>query len=160
VARVVAPWLPAKITLASFGGDQRQFLAAVRARFDADLDRGRRGVVGKRVVVNAGTFLHVTTKDSPYRAMPRELAQERCERIAWIGALLDSAGTAGETRLWRSRHNRRKRLYIALDDFGYFVGLGESGRTLLLVTAYPVSGPRQRAQLLGEWAADPNHLPA
>ncbi len=159
MAGAVAPWLPTLITLASFGGDRSQFEAAIRAKFDADLDGGRARVAGKPVVLGAATFEHVTTKDSPYRAMPRDPADDRCERIAWIGAVLRSAGTAGETRLWRAKHNRRKRLRIALDDFSYFVILAESANTLLLITAYRVRGARQRAQLLAEWAGDPHHLP-
>jgi hypothetical protein len=159
VAGAIAPWLPALITLATFGGDRQRFQAAIRAQFDADLDGGRIKCIGKTVVLGADTFDHVTTTDSPYRGMPRDPADERCERIAWIGALLRSAGTPGETRLWRAKHNRRKRLYVGLDDFSYFITLGESNRTLILITAYPVWGARQRAQLLTEWLADPNHLP-
>lgn len=154
----IAPWLPALITLANFGGDRRRFDAAIRAQFDADLDRGRIQCIGKPVVLSGDTFDHVTTKDSPYQGMPRDPADERCERIAWIAAVLRSAGTPGETRLWRAKHKRRKRLYVALDDFSYFITLAESSRTLLLITAYPVWGARQQAQLFAEWQADPNYL--
>ncbi len=101
------------------------------------------------------TFWHFVS-ESFTDAQPRIPDLARCERIAWVRAIIDHA-TDRRLRRWEQNRNGDINLAIALPDFSYVVILGrrQAGETsyLLALTAYCVEKERRREKLRKEWQA-------
>ena len=73
----------------------------------------------------------------------------RCERLAWVRLMIESASDESRVRVWNAMRptgrGPKQHWVIALPDFSYVVILRETGNGLLLLSAYPVERGHRRA---------------
>ena len=147
-------WLPPLLRFEDFGRDWQRYVDAAYTIFRRDFiesaptllglpvryrwrDRGSEPPQGK-----ASTFWHVTTAGG---AEPDRLPDlRRCERIGWIRAMIDAAGS-DRVSLWESDERGERRILIALPDFSHLVVLARRESYVLLLTSFPVETERRRA---------------
>lgn len=99
------------------------------------------------------SFWHLVT-DGPdeYRRKPD---LKRCERIAWVRAVIDHADDARLKR-WEQERYGNTTAAIALPDFSYIVFLGkrepnDSEPYMLVLTAYCADTPKRQQKHREEW---------
>lgn len=150
--------LPALILLS---GGWNEYLDKVYGQYLQDIVESPKTLRGKPVrarynpaTQNKGfSFWHVISEGDTENERVPDI--RRCERIAWIGWVLENADAANPRikNLVTSRTSRRgttERLLLWLEDADYVVILEERDHYFLLVTAYQVSGHRAR-KLKSDW---------
>jgi hypothetical protein len=153
-------WLPPLLTLQGCGG-WTGLLEAAHQRYLEDFFYTLPRFIGRAIKLRRtpvtdskeAAFWHLIQEGESED--DRTPSMERCERIAWVRALIEAAGDATRVRLWSSMRQtgRGPKLHwvIALPDFSYMVVLRDDGETLLLLTAYPVERERRRLKLKREY---------
>ncbi|MDQ6739301.1 MAG: hypothetical protein M3021_02745, partial [Actinomycetota bacterium] len=149
-------WLPPLVRLEDHEDNLDRHLDAVYGWFRQDFFDHQTLYQGMPCAVRAtlapegreAGFWHlVTSTDANGR---RNLATNRLERIRWIRAVIESAGT-DRVASWRYQRNGEERVACALADFSYFIGLVNTGSLLILVTAFPVQQEHTRRKLRREY---------
>lgn len=145
-----ADWLPNLLEFAD--GDWEAYIERVYARYCADFEGVSLEFLGIRVSLKrhpavrgrSATFHHLTS-EGPIEE-DRDPDLKRCERIAWVRAMFDAAGT-DRVRLWRNQRQTKRGLeenvLIALPDFSFVVVLRDREEYMMLWTAYPVKNPER-----------------
>lgn len=96
------------------------------------------------------TFWHLISRGLGPEAL-RNIRKERCERIRWPRAIIQNAAS-GDVAKWRSTHDGKERILLAIEEFSYIVVLESERTALTLVTAYDVDKRRRRKSLAREHA--------
>ena len=151
-------WLPPLITMNDFGGDWERFVAAVYAQFKADfIDRmpAFRGTPLrlKRYPMMAGkeaTFWHMTSEGKIEDERPPDF--RRCERIAWVAAIIEHSDDPA-VKVWENERKGERRVLLWLDAHDFLVVLAVRSGYLLPWTAYPVPHDHTRRKLTKEYEA-------
>lgn len=144
-------------------GEWADYVEAIYQCYLNDLIRNPKALLGKpiRARYNPATqgkhfnFWHVISEGQTED--DRQIDVRRCERISWIGWMIDRAN-AGDPRIRTWNNTRtlprgtalRRLLWCA--EFEYVVILDERPVEFFLTTAYPVRG-RRAEKLLAEWGA-------
>jgi hypothetical protein len=156
-----AEWLPPLTLLADHGGNWHRYLDCVYRHFCQDFKPCRFTINGKRIGIQKepivdgreATFWHLISTGQVEDERLPDL--RRCERIRWVGALIEAVPSEA-VRYWESRRSNAKRrnqdrLLVALPDFSYVVVLTDRGSYAMLITAYYVEYSSQRRKLQDEY---------
>lgn len=155
-------WLPELECLVDYGNDWQKYLERLYTLFRRDFVTSHPSLVGKPCEIKrdpiirfmeAGFWHLITDGEVEEERLP---ALRRCERISWPRPLIEASSDGGKVRTWRNKRGRgssQSRLLIALDDFSYLVVLADTGRSFLLITAYPIEHSSQSAKLAKEYEA-------
>jgi hypothetical protein len=150
-------WLPA---LLPFGGSWEDYANKVYAVFETDFITNPASFRGSRI----GLRLMPVFKEKP--AAFWHLIQEgrveedrtpdlrRCERIAWIRAIIDNV-TDPAVRVWENERlgdgGTRQSVLLWLHEEDFLIVLGKRSGYYLLVTAYPITHSHKRRKLQQEY---------
>jgi hypothetical protein len=140
-------WLPARLRPTDYDGWDAYIDHAygifVRDFFKSRvMFRGRRVLVDDRVGDDGRIdyFWHLVSRDPDDRKRSRDenFHGARCECIAWIRAVIESAGDPSRVCCWPEGEGAYKAKWrIALPDFSYLVSLGDRGSKYFILTAFP-----------------------
>lgn len=145
-------WPPDLVPLAATGGDWAHYCDRLYGEFHRDFVASRPEFMGKRVGVSRNriienkeaAFWHcISSGDIEDERLPD---LRRCECIRWPRRLIEAVGT-DRVRWWREKQGRKRRVYVALEDFSYLVVLEEMSTHCVLVTAYPIEQEHARRKL-------------
>lgn len=147
-------WLPELMT---FGGDWSTYVAAIYAKFRADFFNHRPHFRGRRVNVRTeprdqgkeAGFWHATSEGETEDERTPDL--RRCERVAWVRAVIEAAPT--NVCIWETLRGSDRRVLIALPDFSYVVILADRKTYVLFITAFCVEREHRRNKLRKEFEA-------
>ena len=142
-------WLPDLILLSDFHGNAIAYLEAVYKQFEQDFLRSKLTLNGLPVQVyihpkednKAFSYWHITHEGKV--ESERTFAPRRCERIAWVRAIIENV-TDPAIKIWDYKEGNGKiRTYIWLEDYDYVVILEKKSRKqdiYFLVTAFYIDG--------------------
>lgn len=159
-------WLPA---IEEMHGEWDPYCDRIFEMFERDVREARfhgRRVSRRRAPEVAGKpdgFWHVTSEGWEKDSSDRIPEMRRCERIPWIGPMIDAAGS-DRVRCYRSPRSVKHghNIVIALPDFSYVVILGmrqgDGGPYMLLITAFLPRG-RRKDQFQREYEAAGEYQP-
>ncbi|HEX7948883.1 MAG TPA: hypothetical protein VF494_00935 [Candidatus Limnocylindrales bacterium] len=152
-------WLPPLMLFGDHGSSWKRYIDALyKVYCDAFVNnkvRFRGGLVTVRWQPpedgRGYTFNHITTGDEP--GVGRVLDFRRCERIAWLKAMLEA--DESKVRIWETPRGARTHVVVALPDFSFAIYLDRvAGRgTYHLLTAYHIESERKRERMQKEWEA-------
>lgn len=160
-------WLP---PIEEMEGDWDAFCDEIFKIFERDLRAARffgSRVTRRRAPEVAGKpdgFWHVTSEHFDQDSDERIPDLRRCERVPWIGPMIDAAGSERvlcfrSPRPVKYGHN----VVIALPDFSYVVILGvrtgRDGPYMVLITAFPPRG-RRKQEFQAAYDAQGEYQPA
>lgn len=145
-------WLP---PIAELDGEWEPYCDELFRVFKRDIHAARfhgKRVSRRRMPEVAGKpdgFWHVTSEAFEKDSEERIPDMRRCERVPWIGPMINAAGS-GRVLCWKSDRSARNghNVVIALPTFEYAVILGnrrsrDGDEYMLLVTAFPPASRRQ-----------------
>lgn len=96
------------------------------------------------------TFHHMTTEDicnnKNKQSKLRNIAFDRCERIAWNRAIIDS-GYVGLKIFRETRSRNRKNLIIFFEEKDFVIVLREAPTYYVFITSYPIKYKNKKRQL-------------
>jgi hypothetical protein len=159
-------WLPA---IMEMQGDWDSYCDLLCQTFERDLRSarffGRR--VGRRrtpeINGKPDGFWHVTSEHFDKHSMDRIPDLRRCERVPWIGPMIDAAGTE-RVYCWRNPRpvSNGHNVVIALPSYEYAVILGSRKAKgtpyMVLITAFPL-GHRRQVEFARDYAAAGEYAP-
>lgn len=151
-------WLPPLITMSDYGGNWDRYLAAIYAQFKADfLDRtpSFRGTqLGlKRHPMMAdkeATFWHMTSEGSVEDERTPDF--RRCERIAWVAAIIENADDPA-VKVWENERNGERRILLWLEAHDFIVVLSARKGYILPWTAFYLEHEHRRRKYSKEFEA-------
>jgi hypothetical protein len=134
-------------------------IAHIRApaiRADADSCPKNRGFTSpltrlKRHPLLAGkeaTFWHLTSEGRVENERPPDF--RRCERIAWVAAIITNADDPA-VKMWENERNGERRVLLWLETHEYLVVLAVRKGYTLPWTAYPVPHEHTKRKLRAEY---------
>ena len=104
----------------------------------------------KEPIVNGKpqTFHHMTTEDITNKdgSITRSIAKDRCERIAWNRAIIES-NYSGLKIFKEKRSNNRKNLVIWFEEKDFVIILREAPTYYVFITSYPIKYKHKKKQL-------------
>jgi len=141
-------WLPPLLLLPQFRGNITAYLQAVYNCFKKDFVSSRPTLNGLPVYPQINpkednkefSYWHITHEGKI--ESEREFAPRRCERIAWIRAIIENVNDPSVT-IWDYKEGKGKiRTYIWLEEYDYIVILEKSRKKdkYFLVTAFYFEG--------------------
>ncbi len=150
-------WLPPLILLNEYGGDWSRYLEGVYECFKNDFKA--------RVVTFRGlpirTRYHPSYQNRDYSfwhlIQEGQLEEERtpdlrrCERIAWIRAVIEHSNDP-TVRVWENERFGERRALLWLEE-EFLVVLGDRRKYWLLLTAYTTEHQHRRNKLRKEYEA-------
>ena len=94
------------------------------------------------------TFYHMTTEDVTDKKgnTTRKIAPDRCERIAWNRAIIES-GYVGLKIFREKRSKNRKNLVIWFQEKDFVIILREAPTYYVFITSYPIKYEHKKRQL-------------
>lgn len=151
-------WLPPLILLNDFGGDWERYLAAIYTQFRADfIDRKpsfRGTLLGLKrhplLLGKEATFWHMTSEGEVEAERPPDL--RRCERIAWVAAIIENSDNP-EVKVWENERKGERRICLWLEAEDYLVILAVRSGFILPWTAYLVQQDHTKRKLRKECEA-------
>jgi len=150
-------WLPALVLMGNHGGNWGRYLDAVYAVFRRDfiestaMFRGEAVRIGSEVIDGKErTFWHVTSEGDVEANRTPDL--RRCERIAWVRALIDHEKDS-MVQSWPNRRGRNRRHVLWLKQVDFVVVLEKHPGCWWLWTAYLTDRPHTRRSLEREFEA-------
>jgi hypothetical protein len=150
-------WLTPIVRLEDFKGDVIKYLDHVFSIFTTDFITATPIYNGKKVFFDKkddggkpAAFVHITTEENR-TTKGRELCLRRCERIAWIKAIIEHANDP-VVKVWEKEQQtskrRAKRTYLFLDQEDFLVILQEIKHGHYMITAIYVDNPNQKRKHL------------
>jgi hypothetical protein len=141
-------WLPPLLLLSKFGGNVVAYLETVYDCFENDFVVSKPALYGLPVIIRIDpkednkeySYWHVTHEGKVEQE--RIFAPRRCERIAWIRAIIENINDPA-VKIWNYKEGKGNiRTYIWLENYDYVVVLEKSRnqRTYFLVTAFYIDG--------------------
>lgn len=153
-------WLPALVRFEDYDGTWRRYIDAVFALFYRDFIQSQPRLCGRSVRCRreplcegkeAG-FWHCVSEGPDEGERTPDL--RRCERIAWVRAILEHADDQS-VQLWFRRKNRDRRCYLWYDE-SFLVVLGERQGHYQLITAFCTDREHTKEKLRREVAESRN----
>lgn len=150
-------WLPDIISLGDHGGDWDRYLEAVYACFRKDFREHVPEFRGRPV----GVRYHPAYENKDYSFW--HLIQEgqieedrtpdlrRCERIAWIRAIIENAGDPA-IKVWENERWGEGRVLLWMDE-EFLVVMGDRRSYWILLTAYTTDRQHRKDKLRREYEA-------
>jgi len=146
-------WLEPLARLEDFNGNVETYIAHLFSIFERDFITSTPSFQGKRVLHDKKddngrpqAFTHITTEENR-QTKERELCLRRCERIAWIKAVIENADNP-KVLVWEKEQQTNKgravRIFLFLEDEDFLVILQEIKWGHCLITAIYVDNPNQK----------------
>jgi len=146
-------WLEPLTRLEDFNGDPEAYIAHLFSVFTRDFITNTPIFQGKKVLHDKKddngkpqAFSHITTEEN-CQTKQRELCLRRCERIAWIKAVIENSNDQ-KVLVWKKEQNTSKRgavrIFLFLENEDFLVILEETKWVRYLVTAIYVDNPNQK----------------
>jgi hypothetical protein len=150
-------WLEPLARLEDFNGDSDAYIDHLFSLFTRDFITTRPQFKNVGVFHDRGddggkprTFTHITTEEDR-STQQRVLCLRRCERIAWIRAIIEHADDP-LVLVWTKEQATPKRkavrTYLFLEQEDFLVILQEMKRGHFMITAIYVDNPNQKAKHL------------
>lgn len=150
-------WLEPIVKLSDFNGDPNEYIEHLFSIFKRDFILNTPTFRNQKVLFDkkddAGkpqAFVHITTEEEK-ATKQRKLCLRRCERIAWIKAIIEHCDDQS-VLLWEAEHfgKRRttKRIYLFLESENFLVILEEMKWGHYMITAIYVDIPNQKRKHL------------
>lgn len=150
-------WLEPLVRLEDFEGDAAKYLDHIFFLFTRDFITTTPVFKGKKVFFDKrddsgkpAAFVHITTEDNR-ATKQRELSLRRCERIAWIKAVIEHANDPA-VLVWKKEQTTSKRrdtrTYLFLEQEDFLVILQEIKYGHYMITAIYVDNPNQKRKHL------------
>jgi hypothetical protein len=153
------PWLP---DLLHFQGDWETYVDSVFAVFDQSFIRNKAYYNGQEISLRwnptydrkPSAFWHLIQEG--YVEEDRTPDLRRCERIAWIRAILENSNDPA-VKVWENERSGRggvqRQILLWLECCNFIVVLGKRSGYLLLLTAYQIKGSSKALKLNEEYRA-------
>ena len=147
-------WLPPLVRLEDHGGDWKRYINEVFAVFHRDFIQSQPQLDGRWVRCRrdplfdgkeAGFWHCISEGIDEANRMPD---LRRCERIAWIRAVLEHADD-GRVDVWEHQKQRDQRMYLWLGE-SYLVVLGRRKGSYQFITAFCTDREHTRRKLRRE----------
>ena len=146
-------WLEPLALLEDFNGDPEAYVAHLFSVFTRDFITTTPIFNGKKVLHDKKddngkpqAFSHITTEENR-QTKQRELCLRRCERIAWIKAVIENSNDP-KVLVWEKEQHTSKRIaartFLFLEDEDFLVILQEIKWGHYLITAIYVDNPNQK----------------
>ena len=140
-------WLPPLVEMAAFGGDWKNYEAALYAFFRADFIASAPTYDGRRVGLKRhpmidgkeATYWHCISEGKTEADRVPDL--RRCERIRWPRPCIEHPA---ELKIWIEDRNGEGRIHLWLEPEGYLVVLAIRKGYVILWTTFYVSLDHQR----------------
>lgn len=153
MATPLPDWLPPIVKLQDFDGDSEKYLEHLFSIFETDFVRSTPSYEGQRVFYDKkddggrpGCFVHITTEENKQTG-EREICLRRCERIAWVKAIIEHADDPA-VLVWEIEHfgkkRASKRTCLFLEEGDFLIVLTEIKWGHYIVTAVYVDHPHQK----------------
>lgn len=150
-------WLEPIVCLEHFSGDVSKYIDHVFSLFIRDFVDTPAVFKGKRVLYDnkddngkPAAFVHITTEENKSTGQ-RELCLRRCERIAWVKAIIENHNDSS-VLVWEKDQMTSKgmatRIYLYLEQADFIVILQEIKSGNFIVTAIYVDYPHQKRKHL------------
>ncbi len=157
-------WLPDLILREEYSGDWERFIEAVYQAYSEDFEQSKPSWPHKPVSIKwfpireskNSNFWHITRKGEV--EAEREFDEERCERIKWPKAIIETfpdrpPQPTDPIKWWRNQRGRERNVLLSLPDFSYLVIMRERRDYILFWTAYPIEYKSQRRKQEREFNA-------
>lgn len=150
-------WLEPIVKLSDFDGDPRKYVEHLFSLFTRDFISNPPSFRGKKVLFAKGNdngkpkaFVHITTEEDK-TTKERNLALRRCERIAWIKAIIEHCDDPS-ILIWEAEHFGKKRttnrIYLFLECDNFLIILEEMKWGHYMITVIYVDMPHQKRKHL------------
>ena len=155
-------WLEPLVRLEDFNGDTEKYIARLFELFEKDFITTSPIFRNKKVLFDKKddngkpqAFTHITTEENRQTGQ-RELCLRRCERIAWIKAVIKNADNE-KVLVWEKEQKTSKRrdirTFLFLEEEDFLVILQEIKWGHYLITAIYVDNPNQKRKHLKSYTA-------
>lgn len=155
-------WLEPLARLEDFDGNVEAYIAHLFSIFTRDFITTTPTFRGKSILHDKTddggkpqAFTHITTEENR-QTKQRELCLRRCERIAWIKAVVENADDP-RVLMWekeqKTSRRRATRTFLFLEDKDFLVILQEIKWGHYLITAIYVDNPNQKRKHLKAYEA-------
>ncbi len=149
-------WLPPLIKPEAYGGDKTAYLDALYERFAEDFVQSKPSFRGQRLSQKKhpltegreATFWHMISAGSGESS--RTLDSDRCERIAWVRAVIENESDP-RVLVWENKRGKERRICLWLEEQEYVVILADRRGYLLPWTAYTVAEPHRKRKFRKEY---------
>lgn len=149
-------WLPPLLRLEDSAGSWESYIDVVYRVFQKDLVYGNlqffdKPVRVKRLPVLRGketAFWHLVSYGDVEDERLPDL--RRCERIGWVRAAIEHAGSE-RVKCWQNRRRGEDRYVIWLEDEDFVVILADRRKYVLVWTAYVLQGQHRRDKFRREY---------
>ncbi len=147
-------WLPNLMLFEDFDGNWQRYEDEVYSRFYQDFIESHPHFNGKPVYVKRSLekgkergFWHLIT-EGPAEQL-RTPSLERCERIAWVRAIIEHANDP-VIKQWKNQRKGKTRHLLWLENAEFLVILENRSSAWVLWTAYPVTYEHRKERLRKE----------
>lgn len=153
---MIADWLPALIKLEDFGGDWDRYINEVFAIFYKDFIESQPVFDSLKIKITKHPmkrgkergFWHCVQEGPIEDNRTPDL--RRCERIAWIRAIIEKANSFG-IKKWPRKTGRHFRFSLWFEEAEYLVVLEKRPNCWLLWTAYQTNWEKTKRRLQKEY---------
>jgi len=153
-------WLPGLLQLQEFSGDWQRYEDEVYSRFYTDFIESQPMLQGLPVYVKR--FLENGKERGFWHCIQEGPVEEdrtpdlrRCERIAWIRAIIEHTDDP-RVKKWPRKVKGRSRYLLWLEEAEYLVVLERRRTAWILWTAYCVTEPHRERKLQRQYEASRN----
>ncbi len=150
-------WLEPIVELTDFNGDPRAYIDHLFSIFTRDFIKSPPLFRGNKVFYNntddggkPNTFVHITTETNR-ETKKRELCIRRCERIAWVRAIIENSDDSAVLVWNKEQHTTRgwkTRTYLFLEQENFLVVLEKKLKGHFMITVIYVDNPNQKRKHL------------
>ena len=153
-------WLERITKLEDFEGDPEKYIEHLHSLFERDFVTAPAQFRGEKVLFDGGddngkprAFVHITTEEDR-ATQQRNLCLRRCERIAWIKAIIEHCDDPA-VLVWEKEHFGHQRIsnriYLFLECDNFLVILEQLRKGHFMVTAIYVDNPHQKRKHLKDY---------
>ena len=151
-------WIPQLIYFEDYGNDWSRYIDAVYAVFYRDFIENKPDLNGlpvfiKRDPIDQGKesgFWHLISEGE--HEENRQPDFRRCERVAWIKAIIEHEKDP-EIKTWINKRGRSRRKLLWCEATEYLVVLDARRNHWVLWTAYPVTNKHRKIKLQRDYEA-------
>lgn len=149
-------WLPELIFFSDYQGNFSEYIEAVYQIFREDFIENKAYFEGQKIALvrhpllqnKEAAFWHVTSEGKVEEERTPDF--RRCERVAWIKAIIDNSESPA-VKVWENRRSNKKRVCLWLEQQDFLVVLEPRSGYTLLRTAYPTTFEHTRKKLRKEF---------
>lgn len=154
--------LPDLVLLAESNGNVSDYLDRIYNLYCKTLVNGNLYFLNKKIICQWApptnnkhyNFWHIISSEGSISGEDnRDICFRRCERLAWIHAIIKNSLNTEEILCWHSERKGKTYTVLYLHSERYVVILRENRDYFQLTTAYPIERERQHKKFLDEQAA-------